>query len=210
MARPAVTSDDVNDYLREITGEDVTAKDFRSWAATNLAAVALRELESYDSAMKAKKNVVRAVEAASQMLGSTPTICRKCYIHPAIFDGYLDGTLLDALRRRAEEALAEPDIGLSAEEAAVTAFLSKRLSYRLAFRLTGIESWFRARPPHQPRARYRSHEVKPHAARYQTLRTTRSVTERPADPAPASPSPPTARSSRTPRQPPALPARSCP
>jgi DNA topoisomerase I len=105
MARPAVTSDDVNDYLREITGEDITAKDFRSWAATNLAAVALRESESYDSAMKAKKNVVRAVEAASQMLGSTPTICRKCYIHPAIFDGYLDGTLLDALRRRAEEAL---------------------------------------------------------------------------------------------------------
>lgn len=124
----AVTSDDVNDYLREITGEDITAKDFRTWAATNLAAVALRELETYDSATKAKKNVVQAVEAVSQMLGNTPTICRKCYIHPAIFDGYLDGTLLDTLRRRADQALAEPDIGLSAEEAAVTAFLSKRLS----------------------------------------------------------------------------------
>jgi DNA topoisomerase I len=124
----AVISDDVNDYLREITGEDITAKDFRTWAATNLAALALRELETYDSATKAKKNVVRAVEAVSQMLGNTPTICRKCYIHPAIFDGYLDGSLLGTLRRRADEALAEPNIGLSAEEAAVTAFLSKRLS----------------------------------------------------------------------------------
>ncbi len=123
----AVTSDEVNDYLREITGEDITAKDFRTWAGTNLAAIALKELEVYDSAAKAKKNVLRAVEAVSQMLGNTPSICRRCYIHPAIFDGYLDGTLLQTLRRRADEALAEPDIGLSAEEAAVTAFLSKRL-----------------------------------------------------------------------------------
>ena len=124
-----VTSEDVNAYLREITGEDITAKDFRTWAATNLAAVALKELEAFDSATKAKKNVVRAVEAVSQMLGNTPTICRKCYIHPAIFDGYLDGSLLDALRRRAEQALAEPRSGLSAEEAAVVAFLGHRLEH---------------------------------------------------------------------------------
>ncbi len=125
----SVTSEDVNDYLRDITGEDITAKDFRTWAATNLAAVALKELETFDSATKAKKNVVRAVEAVSQMLGNTPTICRKCYIHPAIFDGYLDGSLLDALRRRAEEALAQPQLGLSAEEAAVVAFLSRGLQH---------------------------------------------------------------------------------
>ena len=122
----------MNEYLREITGEDITAKDFRTWAATNLAALALRELESYDSQAKAKKNVVQAVEAVSKMLGNTPAICRKCYIHPAIFDGYLDGSLLQTLQRRAEERLAEPGDGLTAEEAAVTAFLSRRLSDQMA------------------------------------------------------------------------------
>jgi DNA topoisomerase I len=91
----AVGSEDVNGYLREISGEDITAKDFRTWAATNLAALALQELEAYDSQAVAKKNVVQAVEAVSKMLGNTPAICRKCYIHPAIFDGYLDGSLIE-------------------------------------------------------------------------------------------------------------------
>jgi DNA topoisomerase-1 len=108
VARP-ISSDDVNEYLREITGEDITAKDFRTWAATNLAAIALRELESFDSQTKAKKNVVQAVEAVSKMLGNTPAICRKCYIHPAIFNGYLDGSLLGTLRRRAEASLKRLD-----------------------------------------------------------------------------------------------------
>jgi DNA topoisomerase-1 len=72
-----VGSDDVNDYLRDITGEEVTAKDFRTWAATNLAALALQRLEAFDSQAKAKKNVVQAVEAVSKMLGNTPTICRN-------------------------------------------------------------------------------------------------------------------------------------
>ncbi len=129
-----IGSDDVNDYLREITGEDVTAKDFRTWAATNLAALALRELEAFDTNAKAKKNVVQAVEAVSKMLGNTPAICRKCYIHPAIFEGYLDGSLLETLQRRAEKTLAEPGAGLSAEEAAVTAFLSRRLTEQLEHR----------------------------------------------------------------------------
>jgi DNA topoisomerase I len=124
----AVTSDDVNDYLREITDEDITAKDFRTWAATNLAALALRELEQFDSQTKAKRNMVQAVEAVSKRLGNTPAICRKCYIHPAIFDGYLDGSLLEALKRRADERLADPGLGMKAEEAAVTAFLSRQLA----------------------------------------------------------------------------------
>ncbi len=123
----AVASEDVNEYLREVSGEEVTAKDFRTWAATNLAALALRELEQFDSATKAKKNVVQAVEAVSRMLGNTPAICRKCYIHPAIFEGYLDGSLAVALKERGEAALAEPDSGLTAEEVAVTAFLTRRL-----------------------------------------------------------------------------------
>jgi DNA topoisomerase-1 len=127
----SVGSEDVNEYLREISGEEITAKDFRTWAATNLAALALRELEQFDTATKAKKNVVQAVEAVSKMLGNTPAICRKCYIHPAIFDGYLDGSLVEALKNRAEAMLSDAKeaagAGLTAEEVAVTAFLSRRL-----------------------------------------------------------------------------------
>ncbi len=122
-----ITSDDVNQYLHEVSGEDITAKDFRTWAATNLAAMALRELERYDSEAKNKKNVLHAVEAVAGLLGNTPSVCRKCYIHPAIFDGYLDGSLLEGLKQRAEEVLDEADTGLTAEEVAVTAFLSRRL-----------------------------------------------------------------------------------
>ncbi len=123
-----IGSEDVNDYLHAISGEDITAKDFRTWAATNLAALALRELEVFDTQAKAKKNVVRAVEAVAKMLGNTPSICRKCYIHPAIFDGYLDGSLLDGLKARAEQVLEGEQPGLTAEEIAVTAFLEKRLA----------------------------------------------------------------------------------
>jgi len=126
-----IASNDVNAYLHEISGEDITAKDFRTWAATNLAALALQELEQFDSQAKARKNVLHAVEKVSKLLGNTPAICRKCYIHPAIFDGYLDGSLAEALKQRAEAAL-EPDAairnGLTAEEVAVAAFLSRSLN----------------------------------------------------------------------------------
>jgi DNA topoisomerase-1 len=122
-----VGSEDVNAYLRDITEEDITAKDFRTWAATNLAALALQRLERFDNQAKAKKNVLYAIEAVSKMLGNTPAICRKCYIHPAIFDGYLDGSLLEALKRRTEEKLADPGHGLRAEEAAVIGFLATQL-----------------------------------------------------------------------------------
>ncbi len=125
--RHAIGSDDVNAYLREISGEDLTAKDFRTWAATNLAAMALRELERYDTEAKNKKNVVQAVEAVAGLLGNTPSVCRKCYIHPAIFDGYLDGSLLEGLKQRADAVLDDEKTGLTAEEVAVTAFLSRRL-----------------------------------------------------------------------------------
>ena len=126
-----VGSDDVNHYLQDITGEDITAKDFRTWAATNLAALALRELEAFDSAAKAKKNVLRAVESVAKLLGNTPSICRKCYIHPAIFESYIDGSLLQGLKERADERLHNPAPGLSAEEVALTAFLSERLGENL-------------------------------------------------------------------------------
>lgn len=126
--RHAITSDDVNAYLREASGEEITAKDFRTWAATNLAAVALSALEAFDTAAKAKKNVRRAVEGVAKMLGNTPSICRKCYIHPAVFDGYLDGSLLEGIKARADAVLDHGTAGLTAEEVAITAFLDRRLN----------------------------------------------------------------------------------
>ena len=82
--RHDVGSADVNQYLKEITGEEFTAKDFRTWAGTVLACVALRELEGFDSPARAKKNVLQAVEAVAGMLGNTKAVCRKSYIHPGI------------------------------------------------------------------------------------------------------------------------------
>src|SRR5438067_8014393 len=125
--RRAVDSADVNEYLREITGEEVTAKDFRTWAGTHLAAEALREFELFDSEAKRKKAIVQAVEKVAKHLGNTPAICRRCYIHPAILDGYLDGTLLQTLADRTDDYLREHIDGMSPEEAAVTAFLRLRL-----------------------------------------------------------------------------------
>lgn len=130
--RHGINSHDVNAYLHEITGEEITAKDFRTWAATNLAALALHELQQFDTAAAAKKNVVRAVEHVAMQLGNTPAICRKCYIHPAIFEGYLDGSLAEGLKQRADAVLDGHGHGLTAEEIAVTAFLSRRLAQVIA------------------------------------------------------------------------------
>jgi DNA topoisomerase-1 len=131
----AIGSGDVNRYLHEVTGEDVTAKDFRTWAATNLAALALQELAAASDGLPPKKSVLRAVEAVSKLLGNTPAICRKCYIHPAIFDGYLDGSLLAALKRRAAEELSQGVDQLKPAEAAVTGFLAHRLMQAAGSRL---------------------------------------------------------------------------
>ena len=127
-----VTSDDVNQYLHEVSGEEVTAKDFRTWAATNLAAVALRERAAFDTPAAAKHNVVEAVEHVAKHLGNTPAICRKCYIHPAIFEGYLDGSLLEGLKLRADEVLGGDTGGLTPDELAITAYLSHRLGDAIA------------------------------------------------------------------------------
>jgi DNA topoisomerase-1 len=115
-----IGSQDVNAYLREIAGEEITAKDFRTWSGTTLAAVALRERQHFDSITQARKNIAEAVGRVAAMLRNTPAICRKCYIHPAIFDGYLDGGLMAAATAR------EAD-GLSADEQVVMAFLRQRL-----------------------------------------------------------------------------------
>jgi len=123
-----VDSSDVNDYLREITGEEYTAKDFRTWSGTVLAALALQEFEKVDSEAQAKKNVVRAIESVAEKLGNTPSVCRKCYVHPAVLDAYMDGTMLEGLRALAEEKLVEDLHQLQPEEAAVLAMLQSRLA----------------------------------------------------------------------------------
>jgi DNA topoisomerase-1 len=123
-----VTSTDVNDYLREITGKDFTAKDFRTWAGTVLAAMALNEIESFDSAAQAKRNLRAAIEKVSARLGNTPTICRKCYVHPEVLNSYMDGNLVLELKSKAESELRSSMESLKPEEAAVLALLRDRLS----------------------------------------------------------------------------------
>ena len=130
--RHHASSDDVNEYLHEVTGEEVTAKDFRTWAATKLAAAALRTFEAFDTQAAAKKNLLHAIEDVAKKLGNTPAICRKCYIHPAVFEGYLDGSLLEGLKARADEVLDHDTAGLTPEEVAITAYLSRRMGEAIA------------------------------------------------------------------------------
>ena len=125
--RQTIDSADVNAYLQEITGREFTAKDFRTWAGTVLAAWALQEFEAFDSQTQAKKNVVRAIERVAERLGNTPAVCRKCYVHPEVLGAYLDGALLLTLKDEVESEMSTELHDLHPEEAAVMAFLRQRL-----------------------------------------------------------------------------------
>lgn len=129
-AQREVTSSDLNAYLAEIAGPGVTAKDFRTWAGTVLAGMALAEFETVDSQAAAKRNVRAAIERVAQRLGNTPTICRKCYVHPALLESYMDGALALSAAAAVERNLREDLSGLSPEEAAVLVFLRARLRKR--------------------------------------------------------------------------------
>jgi len=122
-----ITSQDVNDYLREITGEDFTAKDFRTWAGTVLAAIALSAVGAFETKKQAKANVKDAIGAVSKILRNTPAICRKCYIHPAVLETYLSGEPIEGLKRTIEKALTREDV-----EAAILKFLKTRLAKKAA------------------------------------------------------------------------------
>jgi len=122
-----IGSSDVNDYIREIAGDEFTAKDFRTWAGTVLAAMALRELEAFDSQAQAKKNVVKAVESVAKKLGNTKAVCRKCYIHPAVLESYVEGSLIETLKRKTEAKLTQGVKSLKPEEAMVLTLLQQRL-----------------------------------------------------------------------------------
>jgi len=120
-----VTSQDVNDYLREITNENFTAKDFRTWAGTVLTAIALSAQGDFETKKEAKANVKTAICAVAQFLGNTPAICRKCYVYPAIVEAYLSRTQIAGL----EPAIKDPDkMNIRTVERALVKFLSGRES----------------------------------------------------------------------------------
>lgn len=112
----SVSSGDVNDYLREIAGYDVTAKDFRTWAGTVLMARRLSEAGMAESERQAKKLLRAALQQVAAALGNTPAVCRKSYIHPSLTGAWLE-------RRFKLETAAGELTGLKPEEAAVLAML---------------------------------------------------------------------------------------
>jgi DNA topoisomerase I len=121
--RQNVNSADVNSYLREVTGTDFTAKDFRTWFGTVLAATALREFRYAESTAASKRNVVRAIEAVAGVLGNTPAVCRKSYIHPAILECYMDRSMAAKLSRAVSPSLKRVASQLRPDEAAVLRIL---------------------------------------------------------------------------------------
>jgi DNA topoisomerase-1 len=123
-----VASDDVNDYLREISGIDITAKDFRTWAGTVLAYRALRALAPGTDDRSSRRNVVEAVRFTSDRLGNTPAVARRSYVHPAILEAYMDGSIGGALLEAAEEQADPPSAADPREERQVVALLRKRLA----------------------------------------------------------------------------------
>ena len=116
-----VDSSDVNHYLREISGADFTAKDFRTWTGTVLAAWALHDLGAFSNQREATKQVVAAVETVAQKLGNTPAVCRSCYVHPDVFEAHLEGTLISVLAESAAERINGDLSGLTRQEAACSA-----------------------------------------------------------------------------------------
>lgn len=129
-----IGSADVNAYLKEISGEDFTAKDFRTWAGTLLAARALSECAAAEAPTQCKKTITGVIKAVARELGNTPAICRKCYVHPAILEAYADGSLLEALRRRSEPEALKSSQALRAEEKATMALLRERLEHQSSVR----------------------------------------------------------------------------
>ncbi len=104
--RHSISSQDVNDYLREITGEHFTAKDFRTWAGSVLCADLLQGFEPASTVTQAKKNVVQAIAQVAAQLGNTPSVCRKCYVHPAVLEHYMGNISTGDARQQVEKAIA--------------------------------------------------------------------------------------------------------
>jgi DNA topoisomerase-1 len=122
--RQTISSEDVNEYLREISGQDFTAKDFRTWAGTMLAVRALRELGPVTTVREAKSAIIKAVDQVAEQLNNTRSVCRKYYIHPSVLETYLAGTMLSGLGNGTRLAAAASGSALNAEEKALVRLLS--------------------------------------------------------------------------------------
>ena len=118
-----VDASDVNEYLREMTGQHFTAKDFRTWAGTVLACMMLKEFEAFASATEAKRNVVQAIKKVAAELGNTPSVCRKAYVHPAVLECYMSGVLTPEEKACADEKVAAAAEALREEETAMMKLL---------------------------------------------------------------------------------------
>ncbi len=123
--RHTVDSCDVNAYLKEITGSDFTAKDFRTWAGTVQSALELASLGTFETEAECKRKIVDAVKYTAKRLGNKPATCRKYYIHPAVLDAYTDGTLLQYVKPPAEEFIPT-DTSLHPEELCVVKIILSR------------------------------------------------------------------------------------
>ncbi len=123
-----IDSADVNEYLREITGEHFTAKDFRTWAGSVLACMLLSEIGPHTSVTEAKRNVVQAIKEVAGRLGNTPSVCRKCYVHPAVLESYLGGINIRAAKQELDAEIAEQTHALRHEEQALLNLLDQRLA----------------------------------------------------------------------------------
>lgn len=126
-----IDAGDVNEYLKEITGQPFTAKDFRTWAGSVLACSFLLEFEAFASDTQAKKNVVQAIKSVAERLGNTPAVCRKCYVHPAILESYTGGEMMKAIEKRVEEEIEKSPHDLQQEELRLLQLL-ERANARLA------------------------------------------------------------------------------
>lgn len=124
----SIDSAGVNDYLREMTDQHFTAKDFRTWAGSVSACVMLQEIGPFDTATEAKRNVVQAIQAVAARLGNTPSVCRKCYVHPAVLETYLSGSMSARIKRELEEELDRQVHALRDEETALLDLLQQRLT----------------------------------------------------------------------------------
>jgi DNA topoisomerase I len=125
--RQTVQAEDVNAYLQEVTGRDITAKDFRTWAGTMLAAEALRKMGRADTRREAERNIVAAVDLTAKRLGNTRSVCRKYYIHPALIEAYLEGAVLPPTPERRWSKRKSRGPTLRQHETDVLNFLKARL-----------------------------------------------------------------------------------
>ncbi|HEX6050411.1 MAG TPA: hypothetical protein VFZ21_14115 [Gemmatimonadaceae bacterium] len=151
--RQTVDAGDINQYLREIAGRQVTAKDFRTWAGTLLAAAALRDLGSFASEKEANANIVRAIDRVAHRLGNTRAVCRKYYVHPALLEAYLDGFSLPPANTERQPRDTSRRSGLRRDEQAVVALLRNRAGTSALTRDDRPATRRPARPPRRRRQR---------------------------------------------------------